>query len=173
MKKKTILLVVALLCFSLYSAADSLPVGGGWQLFTWDSPTGGPVFATPSFDLTTTGDTIVRITDRLITGDQFHVFVTGDATFDFLTSTPGSDGVQTNCSDGDTCWLISDLSHASWLLGAGTYHIEIEVVAFALGSGGVGGGFIDANAVPEPASLLLMGTGLVGIASRLRKRRSS
>ncbi len=171
--KKVFLLIVALLAFSACGVADMLPVGGGWQLFTWASPTGGPVFATPSFDLTTTGDTLVRITDRLITGDQFHVFVTGDATFDFLTSAPGSNGVQTNCNDGDSCWLIADLSHGSWLAAAGTYHIDIEVVAFALGSGGVGGGFIDATAVPEPASLALMGTGLVGIASRLRKRRSS
>ena len=54
---------------------------------------------------------------------------------------------------------------------AGTFDVTVNNVAVALGTS-YGQGFIDVHPTPEPATLMLMGTGLAGLIPAYRRRRS-
>ena len=105
------------------------------------------------------------------------------ATFDYLVSAGGSTlasaaGVSTNFPAGaavslNTAWVTDPLT-LQW--GSDLFNLGIDNIRFewrAIDSGGGGGGGVPG--VPEPASwaMLIAGFGLVGAASRRRRRSAA
>jgi hypothetical protein len=73
---------------------------------------------------------------------------------------PGGTGIPIGCVD-------ADMGHASMTLGPGAY--DLRVYAFQTNRDVFGAQY--AGSVPEPASLMLLGTGLVGLLARRRIRK--
>lgn len=150
-------LVLAGQAFAIPLTVDSSP-----QLFEFVGGTGWIDNPADGYQVTLTGSTRIDLTDRLMIGDQYRLFVNGVAMM--TTSTPSNylDGVQTGTTTFDQAWANPFLSKGSLYLSAGTYDLDIQAIRVASGVD-YGSGYIRATSVPEPSTLLMLGAGILGL----------
>lgn len=115
------------------------------------------------FNSTTGG--AFTVTDAFQAGDYFRVYDWGN-----LVMTTPNVAFGAGCgSDPVPCLVDPLMSHGSVGYDAGYHKFSIE--AFGPGGYASGAAYFRTDPVPEPASMLLFGTGALGLAARFRRRR--
>lgn len=119
---------------------------------------------TPPWTITLVDSAVLTVLDLFIAVDQFEVF--DGASSLGLTSAPGGG----NSAGSDITLALADANYSrgTFLLGPGSYSITMTQVAGQAGAGVFQ--FSSVTEVPEPASLAVLGIGLLGLAAARRRR---
>ena len=107
----------------------------------------------------------LTVTDAFEAGDFFRIFDFGAPIG--ATSVVPVDPTHNCGADPVPCLADPLMSHGFFLLGAGAHSITIRPGVSPYGSGAA---YFRVDSVPEPASLLLIGSGLIGLAMRLKRK---
>ena len=158
------LLAMAPLLFALASAspASALPVtllvGGGWSTFTWTGGLGAIDSPADGYQVTSATPIEIQVVDCCVIGDRFDIYVNNVYSSTTSAVAPADVGVPSGAFTGPAAWADPRLSKRSFVLGAGTWDIDLSV----LSGSSSGSGFIQVL-VPEPDALLLLAVGLAGL----------
>ena len=151
-----------LLALGVSAPASALPVtlvvNAGWADFDWSGGLGSIDSPADGFQVTSATPIEIQIVDCCVIGDRYQILVNNVVHVMTSTIAPADDGVPSGAFNGPDAWADARLSKVSFVLAAGTWDIDINVIDTAL-SFTSGNGFIQAL-VPEPHALLLLAVGL-------------